>query len=121
VLVSSHNLREMEGICDSIGILSGGSMLIERDLDELKSDIHKVQVAFPEGSPKEDRYAGLNVLRAESRGAVDLLIVKSPREAVETVIRRQSPLIFDLLPLTLEEIFIYEIGGGGNAIDSILL
>ena len=121
VLVSSHNLREMEGICDSIGILSGGRMLIERDLDELKSDIHKLQVAFPADTPQEDRYAGLNVLHAESRGTVDLLIVKNPRETVEAVVWRQSPLIFDLLPLTLEEIFIYEIGGGGNAIDSILL
>ncbi|MDR2816195.1 MAG: ABC transporter ATP-binding protein [Proteiniphilum sp.] len=121
VLVSSHNLREMEGVCDAIGILSKGSMLIERDLDELKSDIHKVQVAFPEDAPKAGRYEGLNVLHAESRGAVDLLIVRDAREAVEAVIRRQSPLIFDLLPLTLEEIFIYEIGGGSNAIDSILL
>jgi ABC-2 type transport system ATP-binding protein len=121
VLVSSHNLREMEGICDAIGILSDGSMLIERDLDELKSDIHKVQVAFPEDAPKEGRYEGLHVLRTESRGAVELLIVRSPKETVEAVIRRQSPLIFDLLPLTLEEIFIYEIGGGSNAIDGILL
>jgi ABC-2 type transport system ATP-binding protein len=121
VLVSSHNLREMEGVCDSIGILSNGSMLIERDLDELKSDIHKVQVAFPEGTPREGRYEGLNVLHAESRGAVDLLIVRSPKEAVETVIRRRAPLLFDLLPLTLEEIFIYEIGGDNNAIDNILL
>ncbi|MDR2295915.1 MAG: ABC transporter ATP-binding protein, partial [Clostridiales Family XIII bacterium] len=121
VLVSSHNLREMEGVCDSIGILSGGRMLIERDLDELKSDIHKVQVAFPADAPREGRYEGLNVLHAESRGAVDLLIVRNPKEAVEAVIRRQSPLIFDLLPLTLEEIFIYEIGGGDNAIDNILL
>jgi ABC-2 type transport system ATP-binding protein len=121
VLVSSHNLREMDGICDSIGILSKGSMLIERELDELKSDIHKVQVAFPEGTPAERRYEGLNVLRAESRGAVDILIVRSPKDAVEAVIRRHSPLLFDLLPLTLEEIFIYEIGGGSNAIDNILL
>ncbi|MDR2087792.1 MAG: ABC transporter ATP-binding protein [Clostridiales Family XIII bacterium] len=121
VLVSSHNLREMEGVCDAIGILSKGSMLIERDLDELKSDIHKVQVAFAADAPRENLYEGLNVLHAESRGAVDLLIVRNPKDAVEAVIRRQSPLIFDLLPLTLEEIFIYEIGGGKSAIDNILL
>ena len=65
VLVSSHNLREMEGICDSIGILSEGKMMIERDLDELKTDIHKIQVALRE--PTEDAYAGLNVLHKESR------------------------------------------------------
>jgi ABC-2 type transport system ATP-binding protein len=121
VLVSSHNLREMEGVCDSVGILSKGSMLIERDLDDLKSDIHKIQVAFPEGMPEERRHEGLNVLHAERRGAVELLIVRDSRERAETLIRQRSPLIFDLLPLTLEEIFIYEIGGGGHELDNILL
>lgn len=112
VLVSSHNLKEMEGICDSIGILSKGHMMIERDLDELKSDIHKVQVAFRE--PLASPYQDLNVLHKESRGAVDLLIVRNRKEQVEDVIRRNHPLIFDLLPLSLEEIFIYELGGGGT-------
>jgi ABC-2 type transport system ATP-binding protein len=106
VLVSSHNLREMEGVCDSIGILSNGSMLIERDPDELKSDIHKIQVAFPEDVPEEGRLEGLNVLHSEKRGGVELLIVRNPRDFAETLIRRYSPLILDILPLTLEEIFI---------------
>ncbi|MDR3295347.1 MAG: ABC transporter ATP-binding protein [Clostridiales Family XIII bacterium] len=120
VLVSSHNLREMEGICDSIGMLANGKMLIERDLDELKSDIHKVQAAFAEDVPAEGRYEGLRVLHKESRGVVDLLIVRNPKEEVERVIGGKSPLIFDLLPLSLEEIFIYEIGGGNHDIDNIL-
>jgi ABC-2 type transport system ATP-binding protein len=119
-LVSSHNLREMEGICDAIGILSQGKMLIERDLDELKSDIHTIQVAFAGDLPAEDRYEGLNLLHRESRGVVDLLIVRNPRETVETVIRRHTPLVFDILPLSLEEIFIYEMGGDDDAISSIL-
>ncbi|MBE6037394.1 MAG: ABC transporter ATP-binding protein [Clostridiales bacterium] len=118
VLVSSHNLREMEGICDSIGILNHGHLIIERDLDELKSDIHKVQVAFRER--KEDRYAGLNVLHMESRGAVDLLIIRDKKETVEELINKQEPVLFDLLPLSLEEIFIYELGGGNSEIESIL-
>jgi ABC-2 type transport system ATP-binding protein len=120
VLVSSHNLREMEGICDAIGILSRGEMRVERDLDELKADIHKVQAAFPAESPQEGRYEGLTVLHRESRGTVDLLIVRNPRNEVERIIGRKNPLIFDLLPLSLEEIFIYEIGGGKFEIDSIL-
>ncbi|MDR1572594.1 MAG: ABC transporter ATP-binding protein [Clostridiales Family XIII bacterium] len=120
VLVSSHNLREMEGICDSIGILSKGRMLIERDLDELKSDIHKIQAAFPADVPREGRYDGLNVLHLESRGAVDLLIARNARADVESVIRRSSPLVFDMLPLSLEEIFIYEIGGGNSEIDGVV-
>ncbi len=118
VLVSSHNLREMEGICDSIGILSKGKMMIERDLDGLKSDIHKIQVAFREQS--QNPYEGLNVLHKESRGTVDLLIVRNRKEIVEEVIAKNHPVIFDLLPLSLEEIFIYELGGGDSEIEGII-
>ncbi|MDD4565682.1 MAG: ABC transporter ATP-binding protein [Eubacteriales bacterium] len=118
VLVSSHNLRELEGICDSIGILSKGKMMIERDLDELKSDIHKIQVAFR--TPAENPYAGLNVLHKESRGTVDLLIVRNRKDVVEKTIRDSNPVIFDILPLSLEEIFIYELGGEDNEIESII-
>ena len=109
VLVSSHNLREMEGICDTIGILDRGKVIIERDLDELKSDIHKVQIAIAD--PKERNYEGLNVLHRESRGTVDLLIIRQPREEVERILNAKNPVLFDLLPLSLEEIFIYELGG----------
>ncbi len=118
VLVSSHNLRELEGICDSIGILSKGKMMIERDLDELKSDIHKIQVAFK--AAVENPYAGLNVLHRESRGTVDLLIIRNRKDVVERVINENHPVIFDMLPLSLEEIFIYELGGGDNEIESII-
>ena len=119
VLVSSHNLREMEGICDSIGILDHGRMVLERDLDELKSDIHKVQVAF-RGSAPEGAYDGLNILHKESRGSVDLLIVRNRRDLVEEQIEAVNPAIFDLLPLSLEEIFIYELGGETIELESIL-
>ena len=118
VLVSSHNLRELEGICDSIGILSKGKMMIERDLDELKSDIHKIQVAFKD--PMENPYAGLNVLHRESRGTVDLLIIRNRKDVVEKIIGEQKPILFDMLPLSLEEIFIYELGGGDSELESII-
>ena len=119
VLVSSHNLREMEGICDAIGILTKGEMKIERDLDELKADIHKVQVAF-RGTPEKDPYEGLAVLHKESRGSVDLLIIRNTAEQVEETIGAANPAVFDMLPLSLEEIFIYELGGEGYDADSIL-
>ena len=74
VLLSSHNLREMEGYCDHIGIISDGRMVIERDLEDLKTDVHKVQVAFPGGGECElDR---LNICKREQRGSVELMIVK---------------------------------------------
>jgi ABC-2 type transport system ATP-binding protein len=120
VLVSSHNLREMEGICDSIGILDKGVMRIERDLDELKSDIHKVQVAYVDNKSAEERYGKLNVLHRESRGSVELLIIKNDKETVRSVLEAGKPLIFDMLPLTLEEIFIYELGGDNYEIKDIV-
>jgi len=118
VLVSSHNLKELEGICDSIGILSHGHMVLERDLDDLKSDVHKVQLAFSE--PTEEPLKKLNILHRETRGTVELLIVRNKREDIEEAVNPYSPLIFDVLPLTLEEIFIYELGGVDNEVEGIL-
>ena len=120
VLVSSHNLREMEGICDSIGIMAEGSMRLERDLDELKSDIHKIQVAFADEKHAEDRYGGLNILSRETRGSVDLLIVRNDKDTVRSRINAESPVLFDMLPLSLEEIFICELGGENDEIREIL-
>ncbi|KGX92385.1 ABC transporter [Pontibacillus halophilus JSM 076056 = DSM 19796] len=120
VLISSHNLREVEDICDHVGILHKGSMLLQRDLDELKSDIHKVQVAFKGGMP-EGLKDNLDVLHEETRGSVKLLIIRGEEEDVSTAIESYQPVLYDLLPLTLEEIFIYEMGGVGYAIDNILV
>lgn len=117
-LVSSHNLKEMEGICDYIGILSKGSLVLERDLDELKSDLHKVQFSFYDDANSKDRYNSLNVLHLESRGAVDLLVVKENKETIEDFAEKNKPTIFDIIPLSLEEIFIYELGGGDSEIES---
>lgn len=120
VLVSSHNLREMEGICDCIGILNRGRMVLERDLDELKSDIHKIQLAFSQPvSP--DAYEDLNILHRESRGSVELLIVRGLRETVVRRLKEQNPVILDLLPLSLEEIFIYELGGETIELEGLFL
>jgi ABC-2 type transport system ATP-binding protein len=118
VLVSSHNLREMEGICDSIGILSEGRMMIERDLEELKTDIHKIQVAFKE--EKERPLSNLNILHREKRGSVELLIVRNAGNLVKSELEKEDPAILDMLPLSLEEIFIYEMGGENSEIQSIL-
>ncbi len=120
VLVSSHNLREMEGICDSVGILDKGIMRIERDLDDLKSDTHKVQVVYDNSVDREKIYSGLNILHSETRGSVDLLIIKNDKEFVKKTLKSANPLIFDMLPLTLEEIFIYEMGGDNYEIKDII-
>ncbi len=117
VLVSSHNLKEMEGICDSIGIVKQGKMIIERNLDDLKSDVHKVQVAYSQETPQgREKYGDLNILHFESRGSIELLVVRGTEDEIYNRIRKINPLVYDILPLTLEEIFIYETEGEYNEI-----
>jgi ABC-2 type transport system ATP-binding protein len=120
VVISSHNLREVEDLCDHIGILHQGELLIEKDLDDLKADVHKIQVAFHGGIPA--RFLnGLNVVYQEQRGSVLLCIVRGNKEQVISYIQKFEPVIFDVLPLTLEEIFIYEMGDVGYAIENIIV
>lgn len=120
ILISSHNLREIEDICDHIGILHNGSLLLEKDLDDLKSDVHKVQLAYKGDAPvnlDED----LRMLHCEKRGSVMLCIIRGKEEEIETLIKNTNPVIFDILPLTLEEIFIYEMGDIGYAIKNVIV
>ncbi|KAA0545322.1 ABC transporter ATP-binding protein [Bacillus sp. BGMRC 2118] len=119
VLVSSHNLREVEDICDHIAILHKGSLILQKDLDDLKSDIHKVQVAFNTSST--DMYQGLEILYKEERGSVTLCIIRGKEHEIVSKFKEYNPIIFDMLPLTLEEIFIYEMGDQGYAIQNILV
>ena len=120
ILMSSHNLREVEDICDHIGMIHKGKLIFEKELDELKEDIHKIQVAYKEGVPK-NLLGNLNVLHSEKRGSVLLYIIKGNEEEIVKQIRQTNPVIFDLLPLTLEEIFIYEMGDIGYAIENIVV
>ncbi|MDP4087453.1 MAG: ABC transporter ATP-binding protein, partial [Bacillota bacterium] len=120
ILISSHNLREVEDICDHIGILHKGALIIEKELDELKSDIHKVQVAYKDGIP-ERLFKNMRVLHSEKRGSIILCIIRGEEETITKQIRKTNPVIFDLLPLTLEEIFIYEMGDIGYAIKNVIV
>lgn len=121
ILISSHNLREVEDICDHIGILHQGEIIIERDLDDLKSDVHKIQVAFKAGETPAQFLQGMDVLYQETRGSVLLCIVRGKEADVTAKVQSFHPVLFDLLPLTLEEIFIYEMGDVGYAIESIMV
>lgn len=118
VVISSHNLKEIEGICDAVGIISGGHMLIEKDMDDLKAGICKIQVVFPEG--REANLSGLDVLVKEKRGSVDMLIIKGSEEEISDYLGKYEPLILDILPLSLEEIFIYEAGGENSEFSELL-
>lgn len=119
VLVSSHNLRELEGVCDTIGIINRGRMLLERDLSEMKSEVSKIQVAFRKGMPDELEQQ-LEILYRELRGSVQLMVVRGNQAAIMAAITPYDPMVLDILPLSLEELFIYELGGDGFDIDEIL-
>lgn len=121
VIISSHNLREIEDLCDHVGIMHAGKMLIEKDLDDLKADTHKVQVAFRDERHEAAISAKLQVLHQERRGSVNLYIVKGESERIAKVFEVYEPYVFDLLPLTLEEIFIYEMGDAGYDAQPIIL
>lgn len=119
VLVSSHNLRELEDLCDHIGILHKGSLILEKDLDDLKSDVHKIQVAF-KGEVTSEILKDCHVLYEEKRGSIMLFIVRGKKEMILKDIMKEEPVILDILPLTLEEIFIYEMGDIGYEIKNII-
>jgi ABC-2 type transport system ATP-binding protein len=119
ILISSHNLREVEDMCDHIGILHQGRFLLEKELDDLKSGIHKVQLAF-KGETPQNLFTELDLLHEETRGSVSLCIVRGDEQHVRSMIQPYHPVIFDMLPLTLEEIFVYEMEDVGYAIQNIM-
>jgi ABC-2 type transport system ATP-binding protein len=119
VIISSHNLRELEDICDYIGILHEGRMLIQRELDDLKADVHKIQIAFSSAVPA-GFYDHIQPLYRETRGSVQLMILRGNYEEIVNRMQDYRPAILDILPLTLEEIFIYEMGDNGYEIQNII-
>jgi ABC-2 type transport system ATP-binding protein len=119
VFVSSHNLRELEDVCDHVGIMHEGRIILERNLSELQNNILKLQVAFP-GEPPSDM-EGLDILHRQSSGRIWIYIVRGDRDEILQKVSLLNPLIADALPLTLEEIFIYELGGMDYAVKNIIL
>jgi ABC-2 type transport system ATP-binding protein len=106
-IIASHNLRELEDICDHIGLLHQGGVVFDRDLSSLQGDIHKVQCAFSTAKTKEE-FAALDVVTYEHRVNGCILVVRGKAEDTDSAIMAMEPLYYELLPLTLEEIFITE-------------
>jgi ABC-2 type transport system ATP-binding protein len=122
VLLSSHNLKEIEDVCDSVGIVKAGRMVVERDLDDLKSGLFKFQVAFaPEVVVGKEKYkaAGLDVLHYEKRdnSSIEMIIARGTEADGMARIKTLNPLLCEALPITLDEIFIYETEGAGNGVN----
>ena len=118
VLISSHNLRELEDVCDHVGILDQGSLLLERSLTELQENITKIQIALPDERPLPQ---GLNLVHESVTGRLRTLIVRGNPQETLAKLQECEPLFMDALPLSLEEIFIYELGGVDYAVKDILL
>ena len=114
VLISSHNLRELEDVCDHVGIMDHGKMLLERSLADMQGSTHKLQIV---GDTPPD----LEVLSETASGRLRTLIVRGQAWEISTKAQAVKPAYFDVLPLSLEEIFIYELGGVNDAVKNILL
>ena len=114
VLISSHNLRELEDICDHVGIMDHGKMLLERSLADMQGNIVKLQIVgdIPEG---------LEILHESASGRLQTIIVRGTAKQVEEAVKPVNPTYYDILPLSLEEIFIYELGGVNYEVKNIVL
>ena len=118
VLVSSHNLRELEDICDWVGIIHKGSMLIEKPLDDLKGSVHKYQIVLS-GEGDFENMPG--VLHTSRTGSVHSVIVRGDAQAWDARMQAFAPTLCERVSLTLEEVFIYELGGLGYDFKNIIL
>ena len=114
VLISSHNLRELEDVCDHVGIMDHGKMLLERSLADMQGVTHKLQLV---GEVPE----GLTILHESQTGRLKTLVVRGSAQEISLKVSASDPLYFDVLPLSLEEIFIYELGGVNYEVKNILL
>ena len=114
VLISSHNLRELEDICDHVGIMDHGKMLLEKSLADMQGATHKLQIVGP--TPD-----GLDVLHESNSGRLRTLVVRGNAETIEQMVRAANPTYYDVLPLSLEEIFIYELGGVNYEVKNIVV
>ena len=118
VLVSSHNLRELEDVCDHVGIMNHGRMMIERSLSDLQENLVKLQLAYPDGGSLPE---GLEIVHESATGRLRQLILRGRAEELTEKIAATQPLFLDLVPLSLEEIFIYELGGADYEVKDLVL
>ncbi|MDR0983536.1 MAG: ABC transporter ATP-binding protein [Ruminococcus sp.] len=114
LIISSHNLAELNEMCDSVAMLHEGRVLFQKDLDSIKGDIHKVQLVFNKSGEENKIYdracfPQLNILHFERQGSIYNLIIKEDEKKLKEIIGPEKPIVFDIVPLTLEEVFIYEL------------
>lgn len=116
VLISSHNLRELEGVCDRLGIMAGGRMKYEGQLNDPNAELVKVQVVFPEG---ETLPSALTVLSDQEQGRMHTLVAKGDAESIRRTLAATHPQYLQAQPLSLEELFLFEMGGSQDELHDI--
>lgn len=119
-VIASHSLREIEDICDHVGLLHRGGILFSRDLDEMKLDIHKIQCVIPDPVKEEEMLNEMEVLQQSKRGSLLTIVVRGKEEEIRQKIMEKQPLFSEILPLTLEEIFISETEVAGYDIKNLI-
>lgn len=123
-ILTSHSLRELEDTCDQLALLHKGGLVLESDISNLKTSLFKVQVAFTGEFAQtygKEMFSELDMLHYTKHGSVANIIVRGDRDEVIAAIRKMEPVILDILPLTLEEVFTYEMEAIGYCFDDVLL
>ena len=120
VIISSHNLREFENLCDVIGILHNKQIILERSIDDIKEVVNKFQVAFENPLP-DDAFSEIDIISKQSKGSVTELVTRGNKDLVKAKLNDLKPVILDTLPLSLEDIFIYEMEANGYDFSKILV
>ena len=119
-VIASHNLRELEDICDHVGLLHRGGMLLSKDLDDMKMNIHKIQCVLPAGLDRTN-LQDLDIMTTEQRGSLLTLTVRGQREEIQARMQSYHPVFFEMIPLSLEEIFISETEVAGYDIKKLII
>ena len=119
VVIASHNLRELEDVCDHVGFLHRGGVLMEQELDSLRLGIHRIQAVFP-ALPTPEQMQALDLVHWEIKGSLVTMVARGEEEAILEILGQWNPLFCESLPLTLEEVFISEMEAAGYDIDNIL-
>ena len=118
-VIASHNLRELEDICDHLGLLHRGGMLLSKDLDDMKMNIHKIQCVLPAGLDRTN-LQDLDIMTTEQRGSLLTLTVRGQKEEIQARMQSYHPVFFEMIPLSLEEIFISETEVAGYDIKKLI-
>lgn len=118
-VIASHNLRELEDICDHVGLLHRGGMLLSKDLDDMKMNIHKIQCVLPAGLDRTNLQE-LDIMTVEQRGSLLTLTVRGQKEEIQARMQSYHPVFFEMIPLSLEEIFISETEVAGYDIKKLI-